>query len=78
MSQLIEKMSLNPAEIIGIDRGTLGVGKVADVVIFDAEEPFNVDVNAFASKGKNSPYHGFTLTGRVETTICNGNIVYQR
>lgn len=78
MSQLIEKMSLNPAEIIGVDKGTLSEGKDADLVIFDAEEPFTVDVNTFASKGKNSPYHGFTLTGRVETTICGGKIVYQR
>lgn len=78
MSQLIEKMSLRPAEIIGIDRGTLGEGKAADIIIFDADEPFVIDNNAFVSKGKNSPYHGFTVNGRVETTICGGNIVYQR
>ncbi len=78
MSQMIEKMSLRPAEIIGIDRGTLGEGKAADIIIFDAEEPFVIDTNVFVSKGKNSPYHGFTVNGRVETTICGGNIVYQR
>ncbi|MEE1014184.1 MAG: dihydroorotase [Clostridia bacterium] len=78
MSQLIEKMSVNPAEIIGFDRGSLAEGKVADVVIFDAEEEFTVNVNDFASKGKNSPYDGFTLTGQVETTITGGKIVYQR
>ena len=78
MSQLIEKMSVNPAEIIGFDRGSLAEGKVADVVIFDAEEEFTVHVNDFASKGKNSPYDGFTLTGQVETTITGGKIVYQR
>jgi len=77
MSQLIEKMSTNPAEIIGIDKGTLGEGKAADLVIFDAETPYQVCVNAFASKGKNSPYDGFELCGRVETTICGGKIVYQ-
>ena len=78
MSQLIEKMSVNPAEIIGFDRGSLAEGKVADVVIFDAEEEFTVHVNDFASKGKNSPYDGFALTGQVETTITGGRIVYQR
>lgn len=78
MSQLIQKMSSNPAKIIGIDRGTLGVGKAADIVIFDADAEFSVDVNRFASKGKNSPYHGAKLFGQVETTVCGGKIVYQR
>lgn len=78
MSQLIQKMSSNPAKIIGIDRGTLGVGKAADIVIFDVDTEFSVDVNRFASKGKNSPYHGAKLFGRVETTVCGGKIVYQR
>lgn len=78
MSQLIQKMSSNPAKIIGIDRGALGVGKAADIVIFDVDTEFSVDVNRFASKGKNSPYHGAKLFGRVETTVCGGKIVYQR
>lgn len=78
MSQLIQKMSSNPAKIIGIDRGTLGVGKAADIVIFDVDTEFSVDMNRFASKGKNSPYHGAKLFGQVETTVCGGKIVYQR
>ena len=78
MSQLIEKMSLNPANIIGFDRGTLGEGKVADIVIFDTEEEFTVSVNDFVSKGKNSPYDWFKLFGRVDATICGGKLVYQR
>ncbi len=78
MSQLIEKMSVNPAKILGIDKGTLGEGKAADVVIFDAEAPYQVCVNEFASKGKNSPYDGFELYGRVDTTILGGKIVYQK
>ncbi len=65
LSQLIEKMSLNPSEIIGIDRGTLGVGKAADLVIFDPEKSYRVDVKNFASKGKNSPYDGFELYGQI-------------
>ena len=77
MSQLIEKMSLNPAGIIGIDRGTLGCGSVADIVIFDAENKFKVDINKFASKGKNSPYDEYDLYGKVTATITNGKIVYK-
>ncbi len=77
MSQLIEKMSLNPAEIIGIDRGRLNCGSIADIVIFDADNTFKVDVNEFASKGKNSPYDGYDLYGKVIATITNGKIVYK-
>lgn len=77
LSQLIEKMSLNPSEIIGIDKGTLGVGKAADVVIFDAEKAYRVDVKNFASKGKNSPYDGFELYGQIAWTVTGGKVVYQ-
>ena len=77
LSQLIEKMSVNPAEMIGIDRGTLGVGKAADLVIFDTEKCYRVDVKNFASKGKNSPYDGFELYGQVVWTVTGGKVVYQ-
>lgn len=78
MSTLIEKMSTNPAEIIGIDRGTLGVGKVADIVVFDTENSYVVDTKKFASKGKNSPYDGYELWGEVKLTVTNGKVVYQK
>ncbi len=77
LSQLIEKMSVNPAEIIGIDRGTLGVGKTADLVVFDADKSYRVDVQNFVSKGKNSPYDGFELYGKVALTMTGGKVVYQ-
>lgn len=78
MGQLIEKMSAAPAEIIGIDRGTLGKGRPADIVVFDPDAAYTVDVRNFASKGKNSPYDGFELFGRVELTVTGGKIVYRR
>ncbi len=78
MTQLIEKMSVNPAKVIGIDRGTLGVGKAADLVVFDSEKSYKVDVKSFASKGKNSPYDGFELFGEVAMTVTGGKIVYQK
>ncbi len=77
LSQLIEKMSTIPAEIIKIDRGTLGVGKVADLVIFDPEQSYCVDVKNFASKGKNSPYDGFELYGKIAWTVTGGKVVYE-
>lgn len=77
MSELIEKMSTAPAEIIDIDRGTLGVGKTADIVIFDPDKKFTVNSEEFASKGKNTPYNGYELFGEVKFTVTGGKIVYQ-
>jgi len=76
LNQLIEKLTFNPAQIVNIDRGTLMVGAKADLVIFDTEKAFTVDRMKFRSKGKNSPFHGWKLTGHVEYTIVGGEIVY--
>ncbi|MEG2669808.1 MAG: amidohydrolase family protein, partial [Oscillospiraceae bacterium] len=75
---LIDKMSTTPSRIINIGRGNLGVGSPADIVIFDTENEFTVDVDAFKSKGKNSPYDGFKLFGEVKKTITNGKVVYSK
>lgn len=77
--QMAEKMSWNPAGVIGIaeERGSIDVGKLADIVIFDPDADYIVDRNEFASKGRNTPYHGKQLRGRVKMTICEGQIVYQ-
>lgn len=75
--QLVEKMSYNPAKILGIDKGTLEVGKVADIVITDPKAEYVINVNEFVSMGKNSPFQGKKVNGRVETTIVNGKIVYR-
>jgi len=76
MNQLIEKLTLNPARIVNIDRGTLVVGAKADIVIFDPERAVTVDRMKFRSKGKNSPFHGWELKGNLEYTIVDGEIVY--
>jgi dihydroorotase len=75
--QLVEKMSYNPAKILGIDKGTLEVGKIADIVITDPKAEYVIDVNEFVSMGKNSPFHGKKVNGRVDMTIVNGKIVYR-
>lgn len=75
--QMAEKMSYNPARILGIDKGTLQVGKEADVVIIDPDAEYVIDKNTFVSKGRNTPFHGRKVKGKVMTTICGGKIVYQ-
>ena len=75
--QMVEKMSYNPAKIIGIDRGTLMPGAVADVTVMDPEWEFVIDRNEFVSMGHNTPFDGRKVKGRVVTTIVNGEIVYK-
>lgn len=75
--EMAEKMSYNPARILGIDRGTLEIGKMADVVIIDPEKEYIIDAGSFASKGKNTPFNGRKVKGMVRMTVCGGNIVYE-
>lgn len=76
LAQLVEKMSVNPAKVLGIDKGNLAVGKAADLVIADIKEEYRIDSSRFASKGKNTPFHGMPVTGRIEMTMKDGEIVY--
>lgn len=78
MSELIEKMSVNPSQILGISKGSLGEGKCADIVIFDPDKEWTVDITKLHSKGKNSPYDGFELYGKPEYVIVGGEIVINR
>lgn len=73
---LAEKMALNPAKILNIDGGTLGVGKQADIVIVDPNSQWEVKREDFVSKSKNSAFLGKALKGRVEYTIIGGEVVY--
>ena len=77
--QMAEKMSYNPAKILGLnDKGSVSEGKIADLVIFDPEKEYRIDVEKFASKGKNTPFNGYSVKGEVACTIVDGKIVYQR
>lgn len=73
ISELIEKMSLNPALLYNIEAGTLSVGKKADIVVFDPNETWTV--GDCYSKSSNSPFIGQKLTGKVKFTICEGQII---
>ena len=76
--QMVEKMSWNPAKVIGIqeERGSIEPGKLADITIFDPDMEYVVNAETFASKGRNTPYDGKVLKGRVVKTICRGSVVY--
>ena len=74
MTQLLEKMTVNPAKLYHLPYGTIQEGADADFVIFDPDEIWIP--KEYASKSSNSPFTGKELTGKVKYTICGGNVVY--
>ena len=77
IDRVIELMSVNPAGILGINKGHIGIGDDADLVVFDPDESWTVDPERFKSKGHNTPFSGVTLKGKVKYTIVGGKIVYK-
>ncbi len=75
--QMAEKMSYNPAKVLGLEKGTVAEGSHADLTIFDPECEWVIDPKEFLSKGKNTPFGGKKVTGKVKATIVDGEIAYQ-
>ncbi len=73
--KLIEKMTINPANLYNLDSGCIKEGKIADLVIFNPNEKYVV--SEFASKSSNSPFIGETLYGKIKYTICRGKVVFE-
>jgi dihydroorotase len=73
----ISRLTRDPAAILELDRGTLSVGARADICIYDPHEGWQVEPTRLLSQGKNSPFLGWTFTGRVTHTLLGGRIVYQ-
>src|SRR5262249_6838132 len=67
--QLIEKLTVNPARVLGIDRGTLRPGADADVIVIDPAAEWTIDAGRFRSKSRNCPFNGWKVRGRAETVI---------
>lgn len=74
--ELLEKVSINPSRILNINRGTLKPGSIADITIIDPEAEWVVDPSLFHSKGRNTPFKGWRMKGRVVKTIVGGKVVY--
>ncbi len=77
LSELADKMSANPAAILNLQGGTLEVGAPADLTIVDLNKAWTIDPKDFVSKGKNTPFAGREVYGRVKYTVVDGDIKYR-
>jgi dihydroorotase len=78
LAEWVRRTSTNPAHILGVPGGSLAVGQPADVSILDLSRTWKVDPSRFRSKGRNTPFKGWTLKGSVEMTLVGGLVVYRR
>jgi dihydroorotase len=77
LNKLSEIMSKNPAKIMQLNRGEVKIGYEGDLVLLDTKSKYNIDTSKFLSKGKNSPFDGSDVIGKVMCTIKAGRIVYK-
>ena len=78
LPDLIAKLTHEPARMLGVKTGTLSVGAAADICVFDPEEYWELIPKKMLSRGHNTPFAGWQLQGRVNLTLFNGEIVFER
>ena len=78
MTQLVERMSASPAKILGINKGSLQVGMAADITIADTDTAWTIDPEKFYSKGKNTPFTGKEVYGKIYYTIVDGQVAFSQ
>jgi len=76
LNQAVAALTSGPAAALGLDRGTLAVGSVADLCLFDADEQWRLDAKSMSSRGHNTAFAGRTLGGRVHLTMVDGRVVF--
>lgn len=77
LGRAIDAMTRAPAEILGVEGGRVEVGRPADLTVIDPQEEWIVDPQAFFSKGRNTPFAGWNLKGRVTATVVGGRVVFR-
>ena len=77
LARLVELYTINPARLLGLDRGTLSVGAMADVTLINAGLEWTVDKDQSFSKSRNNPFHGWELKGRAVRTIVGGKTAWE-
>jgi dihydroorotase len=77
LSDTLARVTARPAAILGVESGRIGVGAPADLCLFDPEASWTVSAKTLASLGKNSPFLGLEVRGRVRYTVIDGHIDYR-
>ncbi len=77
LDKLIELMSQKPAKLLGLESGNLKVGGLADITLVDLNKIYKIDAKTFRSKGKNTPFDGWEVKGKVCATVVEGKIKYK-
>ena len=73
----LARVTCDPADILGIDAGSLAIGRPADVCLFDPNEPWRLTPTSLRSQGKNTPFMGYEMAGRVRATLVSGRVVFE-
>ncbi len=76
LSDALALLTCKPAEILGVEAGTLAVGNTADVCIFDPEARWTLNPETLISRGRNTPFRGWKFRGRVTQTLVGGKVVF--
>ncbi|SOZ57199.1 DIHYDROOROTASE, Carbamoylaspartic dehydrase [Cupriavidus taiwanensis] len=76
LAQALARITAEPARVIGLKAGTLAVGRAADVCVFDPRQVWKVERRSLKSQGKNSPWLGYEMEGKVRMTLVGGQVVY--
>lgn len=76
LPELMRRMSYNPAKVLGLEGGEIREGAVADLAVVDLEESYEIDGEKFFSKGKNTPFNGYKVKGRVLMTLVDGKVKF--
>ena len=77
LAEALAHITVNPAQLLGQKMGHLSVGAHADICIFDPEASWKIEPAALKSQGKNTPFNGYEMQGRVRYTLLDGQVVYQ-
>ncbi|MDE7070586.1 MAG: dihydroorotase [Clostridia bacterium] len=77
LDKLVELMSKKPAKLLGLESGSLQAGGLADITLVDLDKKYKIDAKSFKSKGKNTPFDGFEVKGKVCVTVVEGKVKYK-
>ena len=77
LERAIDMLTFQPNQLFKLDKGSLGIGKAADITLFDEKMEYTIDPSQFRSRSKNSPYKGWKVKGKILLTLVNGKTVFQ-